>query len=417
MIVLCGGADRPIRELGNRTPLDAATTPALDRLARHAHLGLVTVIDHGICPESDSGMMALLGYDPHRYYTGRGALEALGLDFMERGENAVGFRINFASYDVERAQLDRRTARDLRDDELQALCAAIREAVDPAVLDAEVAIVAFGRHRGIVCLRSGRPLSAAVSNTDPGFRRVGAFGVPNDRHEPHPLPCVPLDDSPAAAWTAELVNRLDALTGEVLAQHPVNRARRVAGRSPANRLLFRDAGSDIPHLHRFPDRYRRTLAIYGQVPAERGLCKLLGGTWHDARQQNGVNDVDYHASLVDALLADPADFVVVHHKGPDEPGHDGQAEAKRDAIEQIDRLLIEPLAACLGGDDTLIVACDHATPCDLRIHAPDAVPVMVHRRGTPERAQRYCERDAARGDLGVSRAPALLERVLAKEVS
>ncbi len=121
MIILDGAADRKIRELGNKTPLQAANTPHMDILAQRGAESLITVIDEKITPESDSGSMALLSYDPQIYYPGRGTLEGLGTGFIPKGYHYVAFRINFASYDEKLGTLDRRTARGLEDKELQSL--------------------------------------------------------------------------------------------------------------------------------------------------------------------------------------------------------------------------------------------------------------------------------------------------------
>ena len=119
-IILDGAADRPISSLGKKTPIEAAHIPHLDDLAKHGQQGLLTIIDEAICPESDNGAMALLSYNPLEYYTGRGPLEGLGTGFLELADNAVSFRINFASYNELERRLERRTVRDLADEELQA---------------------------------------------------------------------------------------------------------------------------------------------------------------------------------------------------------------------------------------------------------------------------------------------------------
>lgn len=411
VLVLCGAADRPIGALGGRTPLEAAATEQLDLLARRGVQGLLTVINDEICPESDSGIMALLGYDPLRYYTGRGALEALGLGFMDVGDNAVGFRVNFASYNATSGKLDRRTARDLALDEQQQLVAEVRAQVAlPEPTDVRFALMGFGRHRGIVCFRSATlPLSANVSNTDPGFRKIGPFGVPNKEFEPRPQACRPLDDTPAAAHTARLVNQFVEASSRVLAASAVNARRAARGALPANILLFRDSGTQAPDLERFTARYGLTLSIYGQVPAEHGLCKLLGARWNESHPEPGESDEDYYRRLVPALRQDPSDVVVVHIKGADEPGHDGLVEDKVRAIERFDRVFLRQLVASGNGDDVYIVTSDHATPCELRIHSADRVPALVSSRRLPPDATRtFCEREAASGGLAVDRASELL---------
>jgi 2,3-bisphosphoglycerate-independent phosphoglycerate mutase len=408
VIALCGGADRPIARLGGRTPFQAAETPHLDRLAAEGATGLLTVIEPGITPESDSGAMALLGYDPRLYYTGRGPLEGLGSDFWDPDGSCVAFRVNFASQDPTSGRLDRRTSRDLDDTELQALAGELQAGVrlPHGVL---FGLKAYGRHRGIVAMTSRRVrLSGAVSNTDPGFVRRGPFGVPTGGPVERALECHPLDGRAESRRTADLVNNLAGQTAEILRASEVNRLRVATGRKPANLLLFRDAGDTLPELPPLSPHGTR-LAFFGQIPAERALTRLLGGTFTHSAPEPGGDLAAYYRALAEDLVAAPADIVFTHVKGPDEPGHDGLPADKVAAITAIDRELIGPLAGLVEPVDTVVVACDHATPCELGIHSDDPVPVLVWGRGvTPDGGDRFDEAAAARGGLPVNRADGLL---------
>jgi 2,3-bisphosphoglycerate-independent phosphoglycerate mutase len=411
VIALCGGGDRPIASLGGQTPFEAADTPNLDAMARGGTLGLVTVIADDITPESDSGAMALLGYDPLVYYTGRGPLEGLGMGFWDDDRASVAFRVNFASRDSGTGRLDRRTSRDLSDEELQALAEEVRQKVTlsscPGI---RVQLTAFGRHRGIVCFTSSDvKLSGNVSNTDPGFRKRGAFGIPNSEYVSQALPCRPLDDTDGARATAAAVNAFVAESAAVLGASPVNKSRLSSGRLPANMLLFRDGGDTLPELPDFTESTGQRMALYGQVPAERGLCMLFGGRFVKSAPAPGQADGDFYSALVDQITADPADLVFVHLKGPDEPGHDGQVTAKVKAIEGIDRDFVSKLLRRLEPADRLVLTCDHATPCEMGIHSADQVPVVMYGAGTwPNGASRFCEREAETLTFPVSRACEIL---------
>lgn len=414
VVALCGGADRPCPELGGRTPFEAAPTPNLDALAGRGRSGLVEVIAEGIPPESDSGAMSLLGYDPREHYTGRGPLEGLGMDFWDPGGSSVAFRVNFASWDPRTGLLDRRTARDLTDGELEALVGEIREGVrlDGGV---EAHLTGFGRHRGILAFTSrALSLSGRVGNTDPGFVNRGPFGVPVPAPSRAPLPCEPRAGDEAAARTAALVNDFVRRSAGVLEASEVNRARRARGRAPANVLLVRDAGDTLPALEPFVERTGRRLALYGQVPAERGLTMLAGGRFVRSRPGSAQPVAGYYEALVGELAAEGAGVVFVHVKGPDEPGHDGLPLAKAEAIADIDAHLIGPLVTALGVAATLVVTCDHATPCGLGLHAADRVPVTVAGPGVPADGVRaFGEGAAAGGALPVAHASDLLAWVLA----
>ncbi|HET7875501.1 MAG TPA: CMP-5'-phosphonoformate--3-phosphoglycerate phosphonoformyl transferase [Methylomirabilota bacterium] len=415
VVALCGAGDRPVASLDGRTPLEVAHMPNLDRLTAGGRLGLVEVIGEGIAPESDSGAMALLGYDPLRAYTGRGALEGLGLGFLDPADpcSSVCFRINFASYDEGRGHLDRRTARDLSLEEQAVLVRELRAGVRlPAWPDVTFQVDGFGGHRGILCFRSpGRALSGNVTNTDPGFRRVGAFGVYNEHFDPQPVPCRALDDTPAAALAARLVEDFLAEAHELLRRSAVNARRAARGQLPANVLLLRDGGHRAPSLPTFRERHGLSLAVYGQIPAERGLCRLLGGTWTSAVPPPSGLEAYYH-DLAARLLREPAQVVFVHVKGPDEPAHDGRVAEKVAALEQIDRELMERLVRGMGEGDVLVVTCDHRTPCELGIHTADPVPLLLAGGGLGRDGSRaFTEAEAEAGDLGFGTACELIGRL------
>ena len=417
LIIMCGAADRPIAALDGRTPIEAAPTPCLDQLARRGSQAMLTVIENDICPESDSGAMALLSYDPLIHYTGRGPLEGLGTGFIAPGDNAVAFRINFASFNGESGRLDRRTARDVSDDELQPLAQALRDQVTlDGIDDVGFDLMAFGRHRGIICFHStGRPLGGNVSNTDPGFVRVGAFGVPVGDHAHRPLECEPGDDTDGARNTATVINAFVAESSRVLDAHEVNRRRRAGGKLPANVLLFRDGGDPPGRFPAFADRFHRKLSFYGQIPAEKGLMTLLDGQFTYCRKGEDEVETEYLEALAHTVSQESREVVFVHLKGPDEPGHDGAPGDKTDAIERIDRHFLAPLVAALEDDDTCIVTSDHATPCDLRIHSSDPVPAVVCGPAfEADSATSFGEVHAAAGGLPIKRAVDLLPYVIGR---
>jgi 2,3-bisphosphoglycerate-independent phosphoglycerate mutase len=416
---MCGAGDRPSVNAAEATPLEAAATPYLDGLARAGRQSMITIIGDDICPESDSGAMALLSYDPLVHYTGRGPLEGLGCDFVAAGENSVSFRINFASYNDDKRHLDRRTARDLSNDELQILVGELREKTKLRG-DADISfdLMGFGRHRGIICFKSaGRPLNGRVSNTDPGFINVGPFGVPDANPEPRPKLCAPLVQDPAAAYTADLINRFVVESAKVLQQSPVNRRRIADGKLPANILLFRDGGDQPAPMQSFTERFGRSLSFYGQIPAEKGLMSLIGGRFNYCRLGEREDEGKHLEETAAKLLRDDADVVAVHLKGADEPGHDGHIDKKTEAIELIDRHFIRSLVNGLDSSDVCIITSDHATPCELRIHSADPVPALVCGRDVvADRTGKFCEREAAFGGLPVRRAIELLPHVLGRKM-
>lgn len=414
MLALCGGGDWPTDALAGRTPFEAAATPHLDRLAADGCNGLLQVIAGGVPPESDSGAMALLGYDPARYYTGRGPLEGYGSGHWDTAGYSVAFRINFASINRANGRLDRRTSRDLDDAEMRQLVVEISSQVSLAS-DVKFHLTGWGRHRGILVLTSRtRPLSGDVSNTDPGFAKDGPFGIPVQQHAAEPLPARPMSGDPGAMLTDELVNGFVAQSSRILAASDVNTRREAAGQKPANIILIRDGGHLLPDLPAAPVR----TSMYGQVPAERGLARLIGARFTTAQPGPGETEAAFYRRLLPVLIADDADIVFAHIKGPDEPGHDHRPADKVRAIAELDAALIGPLRAALRAADTLVVTCDHATPCELGIHSADPVPLALTGPGVmPDSVTAFSERAAADGRLPVKYASELMTWLAGRQES
>ncbi|MEU8404373.1 CMP-5'-phosphonoformate--3-phosphoglycerate phosphonoformyl transferase [Nonomuraea sp. NPDC048892] len=410
LIVLDGAADRPVTMLGGKTPMEAARTDTLDALAARSQQSMITVIGEGIWPESDSGAMALLSYDPLVHYTGRGPLEGFGLGLVGFDMNAIAFRVNFASYDESAGTLDRRTARDLSDEQLQGLAAAIRDEVSLDDLNVQFDLIAFSRHRGILVFTSaGLPLSGQVTNTDPGFRNEGSFSFPVPNFTPKPQLASPRNPSLAAANAAGVVNVFVERSAAVLRNHTVNTARRKQGALPANLLLVRDGGDSPRQLVSFADKFGCSISIFGQIPAERGLARLIGGNFDYSIPEPGEPESAYLNRTVGQVLNVDTDVVFLHLKGPDEPGHDNQPVDKTRAIELIDAHFMTPLLAALSPDDVVAVTCDHSTPCELGIHSDDPVPAIVCAPGlAADDITRFGERFAVDGKLPITKAVELM---------
>ena len=378
MIVLDGAADRKIKILGNKTPLEKAKTTALNQLAKNGQEAMIDVIGNEITPESDSGSMALLSYDPQLYYPGRGTLEGLGTGFIPIGYHYVAFRINFASYEQDSGKLDRRTARGLSDEELQELAKEINEGVDLSKYQINFKLLAFGHHRGILCFYSKeKPLSGNISNTDPGFKKDGVWGYPVSNYEQKPQKCYPLDDTEIAKFTANLVNEFEKQTSEILIKSEINHKRIHNGKLPANYILIRDGGSQPKQMPKFKEKFGLTLSMYGQLPAEKAIVDLIGAQFTFSKSLDLQLDKQFLENSAKRLIQDKADVVFIHIKGPDEPGHDNEPFHKVEAIELIDQYFFTNLLKEIQKDDIIIVTCDHATPCELKLHSTDKVPVLM----------------------------------------
>ena len=419
-IVLDGAADHKLPQMNGRTPLQAADTPCLDGLAAAGQQSLVEILPKGIVPETDSGIMSLLGYEPTTYYCGRGALECMGLGLYQKFRFFAGFRINFASLNENTGQLDRRTARDLSDAELSCFAEEINRNVSlPEYPEIQFQLTAFGSHRGILGFYSNTvELSGNVSNTDPGFRRVGYFSIPVKNYPPKPQLCVPLEQSDAAKTTAELVNRFTDQCRQILIASPVNQKRAWHGKMISNCIIVRDGGSNAVPMQSFEDKYHHRLAVYGQLPCEATIASLLKADFSYTKKFALELEKEYLLQTVHDLVRSSADVIFCHLKGPDEPGHDQDPFGKKKAIEKIDQYFFCKLISRLRPDDCVVVSCDHATPCDLGIHSDDKVPLLISGGGIQaDNTQHFDEVSAAYGDCPINQAVEILDYVCGGKVS
>ncbi len=420
LVILDGVGDRPHPDTGGKSPVDAAATPNLDRLASQGRLGEVVVVGPGIAPESDAGVFALLGYDPVKDSPGRGVLEALGAD-VPLGPGDVALRLNFATGDGNGAIVDARVGRSLSTGEAQQLARALTTAdlLHDRGIAAEVR--ATVGHRGVLWLHptDGGALSPNVSNSDPFYEKVGGMGQARRVENPRVLEVAPLDARPESARAAEAINVFLPRAAELLAGQTVNARRAMAGKRIANALLVRNAGAlpDPPPLP-FSERHGLPGAALTEMPVERGIAKVLGLTDEYVGPMVGDRDEGYRDRARRTLaLLERFPFVYVHLKGPDEPGHDGNAVLKREIVESIDRAFFGPFTAGLDlGRSRMAVTADHATPAVLRGHSDDPVPLLLVGAGIPPGAgsagSKFGEEAAARGSLGVRPGAGVLPLLL-----
>ncbi|MGP8073068.1 MAG: alkaline phosphatase family protein [Thermoplasmata archaeon] len=418
LIVLDGLGDRPHPATGGRSPVEAAATPYLDRLSRLGQLGQVIVVGPGVAPESDAGVFALLGYDPVHDSPGRGVLEALGVDLpLEKGD--VALRLNFATAEGDGTIIDSRVGRSLSTHEAEELALGVTRADLLSAEGIRAEVRATVGHRGVLWLHpsSGGALSSQVSNADPFYERVGGMGQARRPEHPRILPVTALDASPAAARTAGAINSFLERAAGVLAGHRVNARRALSGKKIANALLVRNAGS-LPEspLPTFEQRYGIRGASLTEMPVERGIARVLGLEDRFVGPMGPDREAGYQdRARIARDLLEKFPFVYVHLKGPDEPGHDGDAILKQRIVESIDRSFFGPFLEGLDLSRVRIgVTADHATPAIQKGHTDDPVPFLVVGAGIPGGAAdvTFGEPAAARGALGTLRGSDVLPRLL-----
>ncbi|MDA4126889.1 MAG: alkaline phosphatase family protein [Thaumarchaeota archaeon] len=401
-VLLDGCGDRPNPRLNFTTPLEAAYTPNLDRIASRSRMGKVTTVGTGIAPESDIAVFNMLGYSFVKGYPGRGVVEAVGSGLQVR-DGDLALRANFASVRGKRI-LDRRAGRDLTQEEAEALARDVnRVKLNGASLEFQATI----SYRGVLVIRAKGGLSAEISNTDPAYARVGGFGAAKKTSGPESvLTCTPEARTEAAIRAARLVNEFTKKSLEVLQASDVNKERVRQGKLPANCILLRDAGDHVPKLMSFEEKYHMAGTALVEMPAEVGIAKILGMKMVRVKDRH---DMKEKASLFSTELTEGT-VVYVHIKGPDEFGHDGDAEGKKKSIESIDKDFFSVALRHIG-DTRLAVSCDHATPCTLKMHSADTVPLLITGDSKGE-GRRFTERNSSIGSLGHLKGKDVLTTVL-----
>jgi len=402
-VAIDGMGDLPIESLGNKTPLEAAETPNLDFLAKRGATGLMYTVKKGFAPESDVAVISLLGYDPFKYSTGRGVIEAAGVGLkMKDGDLAL--RCNFATLGQGKTILDRRVARTLSTEEASELTKAINKEIKLTSYPATFEFRNTLGHRAVLLIRSGaEPLSSNITNSDPAYTIVNGLGVAKADVEMVLKTCEPTDKTEAAKVSAELVNEFIGKSHRLWENHPINKKRREEGKLQANVVLTRDAGHLLPKFFNINKQYNVNFAALADMHAERGIAQLAGMESSLLPPPTGNLQKDCEVRVKALIEALPKhDCFYIHLKGPDEPGHDGNCTLKTQVISAIDKCFFGPLLKKIPLQDSLIcVTTDHATPCALKVHSDTPVPLLIAgNKIGPSKAAKFCEKECAKGSLG-----------------
>ncbi|OGI15640.1 hypothetical protein A3K63_04375 [Candidatus Micrarchaeota archaeon RBG_16_49_10] len=424
-IILDGAGGTPSKELGGKTSIEYAETPNLDFLAGKGKTGMIDVMG-STAPETDNGMLSLFGYDPAKYYTGRGPLEALGAGInFDEGNLAV--RCNFGTIrdekviDTGAGRIDARSARKL--------IAAVNRKV--RLERGNFRLHYTLNYRSVLILRSNRSLSDQVSNNHPAYRRERNYVErPITKTSEMVFDKVrPLDSSEGAKYSSDLLNEFLEKSGDVLSGHHLNWRRIKKGLHPGNMLLIRGTGNRLPKLEGFNKEQFRWLCI-GDTPCERGIAKLLYMDVVDIKdplcdklpavkgiekiEENVSRDMRDKAKWVSRNLED-YDCFYIHIKGPDPFGHQNSPREKAKVIEAIDKAFMGKLMEMADLDNSLIcVTSDHCTSCEKRAHTSDPVPLLisgswVQKDGTKKFGESSCRKGALRTIKGMKLMSILME--------
>lgn len=381
MILLGDGmADEPVEELGYLTPIEYAETPNMDRVAREGRSGLVATVPDGFEAGSDVANLSLLGYDPGRYYTGRGPLEAANMG-IGLGDDEVAYRCNLVTI-ADGVMVDF-TAGHVTSQEGATLLAALSSAVQA------VRLVPGISYRNLLVLRGGAGSPGTAPHDIVGERVVSHLPTGSDR---------------------DLLLSCMAAAEEIFADHPVNRTRVAEGKNPVTDI-WPWSGGRRPALPRFRERFGVEGGMISAVDLLNGIARFAGISVIRVPGATGYLDTDFDGKARAALDAlETLDFVYCHVEAPDEAGHMGSIEEKVRAIEHVDGMLGTILD---GFDGVVAVLPDHGTPVRLRTHTRQPVPVAVRGLGR-DGSRRYSEREARNGDIGLIDATALLPLMLGR---
>ena len=411
-VLLDGLGDLPVDRLGGRTPLEASQHPNMDAMARSGQTGVVYTVGKGIAPESDVAVISMLGYDPVKTYTGRGPIEAFGSG-MQMNNGDLALRCNFATIDDKLNIIDRRCGRSLTTEEASQLARSINDSIRLRSHDATFELKSTVGHRAVLLIKSREGLlSGNISNTDPAYKKMDGLGLAVKEFDNKIARCEPLDKTPETRRAADLLQEFTEKSILVLKNSTLNTERRSVGKPQANAILCRDAGSQLPNFEPISKKYGFEFASMVEMPVERGIALLSGMDLVELPQPTGDIGRDYlkRAKLAGDLIQTYG-CVYVHIKGPDEPAHDGDCEGKLKSIEMIDSHFFGNLHVDNGVK--IIVTADHSTPCTLRAHSDDPVPLLATGFGIEsDGTEGFSERSCAKGSLGIMNGQNVLKTII-----
>ncbi|HLD10976.1 MAG TPA: alkaline phosphatase family protein [Candidatus Nanoarchaeia archaeon] len=380
--IIDGLGDRGCRVLGGKTPLEYAAIPNLNEMAKNGKTGLVYPVEPGYVPQSDEGVLSLLGYNLKKFYTGRGVIEAIGAN-MQFKQGDLALRANFATL-VGGKLVDRRVGRSLSSDEAKKLAQDVNKYVK---LDIGFEFRHTVEHRGVLILKrnQGIILSDKISNVD------GEYGGS--------LACRALNKN--AYNTAIIVNEFLANSREILKDNKINLKRKKMGLLEANFILLRGAGNNIPILKK-----KKNWCAVLSMPVEIGIARLCGMQVKQVKVpalKRDIYDSLYKKlnlaikTAIKSIKSKDYEHYYIHFKEIDIPGHDNRPNDKVKMLELLDKKFFSFIKKIKNVE--IIVTGDHSTPCELRKHSEDPVPLLWYGK-TADDTQEFNEVACKKGELG-----------------
>ena len=386
LIILGDGmADWVVPALDNKTLLQYAHTPHMDRLARMGRTGMLKTVADGFHPGSEVANMSVLGYDMPTVYEGRGVLEAANIG-VDLATDEIAARCNLVC--IEGDILKNHSSGHITTEEADVLIKYLQEHLG----DERVAFHTGVQYRHLLVIKGGD-------------KRL-------DCTPPHDVPLQPFRplmvkaEVPEAQATADLVNDLIMRSQELLAKHPLNLKRMAEGKDPANSIWpwsFGNRPNMRPLCEMYPQLQRGS--VISAVDLINGIGYYAGLRRISVEGATGLYDTNYEnkaAAAIEALKTD--DLVYLHIEASDEAGHEGNIDLKLRTIENLDHRAVGPIMKALEQWDepvTIAVLPDHPTPCAHRTHTAEPVPFLIYRPGIePDSVQTFDEVACQQGAYG-----------------
>ena len=411
-VLLDGVGDLPHPDLDGKTPLEAANTPILDKIASNGVIGEVISVGKGIAPESDIAVFNMLGYKfKHADYVGRGVIEAIGIG-IDFKEGDLALRGNYSTLNDDEVIIDRRAGRHIEKKDADGVAKEIEEKLQLSSPDLSVIISPTIGHRVTVRIRkNSQKLSSRITNTDPAYNNIGGMGVAKAVGDFLKIEkCLPLEDTDDSKFTANLVNEFSEKSINIMKESQINKKRQSENKKALSCILLRDAGNKYPDVIPINEKYGMNFSCIVDMPVELGISEVLK---MKAFEAGGLTDYEEKARVA-AKAMETQNSIYVHLKGPDEFGHDGDAIGKTKNIEEIDQKFFKTLVENIDSNKVIIIiSADHSTPCINKRHSDDPVPVIVSgdfikNDGTT----RMTEEQAKKGSIGLLQGAEVVSKSL-----
>ena len=401
LVLLCDGmADTPNELLGNKTPMQLANKPFMDKLAAKGAVGLCRTVADGLKPGSDVANLSVLGYDPTVSYTGRSPLEAASIG-IELKDTDVTLRCNTVTLSDEENYSDKRMVDYCAGDISTAEAAEIIKTVEEKLGNEIYRFYAGVSYRHCLVVDNGTTdLGEMTPPHDISGRVIGEY----------------LSDSPNAAPLIELMKK----SCDILKDHPVNIARIAKGERPANAIWLWGEGTR-PVVENFEEKNGVTGCIVSAVDLLKGIGKCAGMETPEVAGATGYLDTDFEGKTdagIDAFKRG-IDLVYLHFEAPDECGHRGEVENKVKSIEEIDSRVLARVLNYLdncGDDYRILIMPDHPTPLEIKTHSREPVPFMVYdSRKELNGVTSFTEAEAQKTGLFIEHGPDIMDILLEKQ--